>query len=89
MRVITMDKIDIKVALSVFDKVISRGERKDETFFLNGLYATPSFDGYTVSLTDQKVTLSILFHNKFNLVYDSKKSLSEFLLKLERIDRDH
>ena len=84
-----MDKLDIRVALSVFDKVISKGERKEEAFFLDGLYAIPSFDGYTVTLTDEKVTLSILFHNKFNIDYDSQKSFSEFMLKLDRVDRDH
>ena len=85
----TMEKLDIKVALSVFDKVISKGERKEDGFFLDGLYAIPSFDGYTVILSDGKVSLSIQFHNKFDLAYDSKKALSEFLLKLDRLDRDH
>ena len=84
-----MDKLDIRVALSVFDKVVSKGERKEEAFFLDGLYATPSFDGYTVTLTDEKVTLSILFHNKFTIDYDSQKSFSEFMLKLDRVDREH
>ena len=82
-----MDKLDIRVALSVFDKVISKGQKKEDTFFLSGLYATPSFDGYTVTLSDEKVTLSIGFHNKFNLEHDSKKSLNEFMLKLERVNQ--
>ncbi len=84
-----MDKMDIRVALSVFDKVTTKGERQGESFFLDGLYATPSFDGYTVTLTDEKVTLDIQFHNKFNLDYDTKKSLDEFMLKLDRIERDY
>ncbi|MCP3908905.1 MAG: DUF3081 domain-containing protein [Oceanicoccus sp.] len=82
-----MDKLDIRVALSVFDKVMTNGERKEDAFFLDGLYATPSFDGYTVTLSDEKVTLSILFHNKFNMEYDSRKSLNEFMLKLDRIEQ--
>ncbi len=82
-----MDKLDIRVALSVFDKVISKGEKQGEAFILEGLYATPSFDGYTITLSDEKVTLTIQFHNKFTVEHSSKKSLDEFMLKLDRIDQ--
>ncbi|WP_169713982.1 DUF3081 family protein [Oceanicoccus sagamiensis] len=82
-----MDKIEIRVALSVFDKVMTNGERQGEAFFLDGVYAMPSFDGYTVTLSDDKVNLSIQFHNRFNVEYDTKKSLNEFMLKLDRIEQ--
>ena len=84
-----MDKLDIRIALSVVDKVTTQGEKKDDSFTLGGLTATPSVDGYTVTLSDEKVSLYIQFHNKFNVDYDSKKSLNEFMLKLERVERDY
>ena len=84
-----MDKMDIRVALSVADKITTYGERRGEGFFLAGLLATPSFDGYTVTISDEKVSMDIQFHNKFILDYESKKSLNEFMLKLERVERDY
>ncbi|MGK0441419.1 MAG: hypothetical protein ACJA0N_001217 [Pseudohongiellaceae bacterium] len=88
-EVIKMDKLDIRVALSVFDKVLSLGVRNNDTYSLDGLDATPSFDGYTVTLSDNKVSLHIQFHNKFNLEYDSTKSLNEFMTKLDRFDQSY
>jgi hypothetical protein len=84
-----MDKIDVKVALSVFDKILSQGVKNNDGFSLDGLNATPSFDGYVVTLDDENVFLRIQFHNKFNIDYDSKKALNEFMKKLDRINQSY
>jgi hypothetical protein len=84
-----MDKINIKVALSVFNKVTSNGEARGDSFWLDGIYATALSDGYTVRLSDEKVELHIYFHNKFNIEYGSRKNLDEFMIKMDRIESNN
>ena len=79
-----MDKIEVNKALAVFDRIIEKGEKEGDVFVLNGLVAEPSFDGYSVTIKDEKVALHIHFHNQFNVEYDSRKDFDEFMLKLER-----
>lgn len=80
-------EIDIKQVLSVYQKVIEKGEKQGPRFFYKGLFASPSFDGYNIELTDDKVFLTVFFHNKFNLEAKNSFELEAFKEKLERIDR--
>ena len=82
------EKLNIKEALSVFNKVTTYGEKNDSNYELGGLTATSSFDGYSVTLSDHIVTLNIHFHNKFDLEHPTSKALDEFMLKLNQINEN-
>jgi len=79
--------INVRQALRVFQKVLDHGTRKGEATTYKRLDASTSYDGYTVILNDECVTLTIFFHNKFSLDYTSKRALYAFLGKLEEVDR--
>lgn len=79
-------KLEIIQALSVFEKILTYGVRQGDEFFLDGLWATPSFDGYTATLHDNDVSLNIEFHNKVRWNYDSSKDLDIFMVKLRHIN---
>ncbi|WP_250462375.1 DUF3081 family protein [Microbulbifer litoralis] len=80
-------KIDVKQALRVFDKVTSKGEKREDGWHYRGLTATTDFDGYTVLLSSPKVTLTIFFHNKFTVDYAKAHDLQEFVELLDKLDR--
>ncbi len=82
-----MDKhLDIKMALRVFHKVLEKGEKKEDGYHYDGLTASESFDGYTLTLKDRDVTLLIFFHNEFDLQFKHEGENEDFIRLLERID---
>ena len=53
--------INVRQALRVFQKVLDHGTRKGEATTYKRLDASTSYDGYTVILNDECVTLTIFF----------------------------
>ena len=78
---------DVKLGLSVFQYIISNGERSQDEYLLDGIYAWSDFDGYNLKLRDEKVVLWIRFHNACKFEYRKKFDLQQFIEKLEKIDR--
>ena len=82
-----MDKrFDIKQALRAFDKVTRYGLQQGGEYRLDGLLASSGFDGYTVTLADNHVSLTIHFHNSYDVEYSDSKALDNFLRLIDRID---
>lgn len=79
--------IDIHKSLSVFAKILKHGKSTDKGKRLHGIIAHSSFDGYMVILEDERVSLTIHFHNKYNLDYPNKIALEDFMEKLFKIDK--
>lgn len=80
-------KVDVKLALRVFDKVTQNGEKTEEGWRYRGLTVSTDFDGYTVFLRSTNVELTVFFHNKFTVDYRNAMELEEFIRLLEKIDR--
>ncbi|ACV26160.1 DUF3081 family protein [Kangiella koreensis] len=78
--------IDIRQALRVFQIIVEQGERRGNRHYFKGIYATSGFDGYDVELTDEKVTLSIYFHSRFDLGYKNQLDKEAFLDRIAKID---
>lgn len=81
-------KIDVRQALRVFDKITQAGEKTEDGWRHRGLTASTDFDGYTVFLRSPKVELTIFFHNKFTVDYRNPLDLEEFIQLLEKLDRN-
>ncbi|MEH6558811.1 MAG: DUF3081 family protein [Oceanicoccus sp.] len=79
-------KFDVAQALRVIAKVIDQGEKKDDEYYFNGLYASEGFDGYRVHLHDDYVKLDVDFHNTYNLDFSDQKVLELFLSKIHDVD---
>ena len=80
-------KIDVKQALRVFDKITREGEKTEDGWRYRGLTASTDFDGYTVFLRSPNVELTIFFHNKFTVDYRNAMELDEFIQLLSKLDR--
>lgn len=79
------NEIDSKLILQVFDIIRLQGEKRGESYFLQGIEASSDFDGYTLFLQDAQVQLSFGFHNQYHLDYLNDEHLQQFMLKLKAI----
>lgn len=87
-REVLSNRIDLKACLSVFNHVISHGDRSDESYVFQEFTAWSDFDGYTCFLKYRDVTLTMMFHGKYDLDYPNRdelvlfeKQISQFTLR--------
>ena len=78
--------LDLKNCLSIFDHVLSKGEKVDGGYMFDGLKAWHDFDGYQCYLYYDKVTLTMMFHGKYDVDYPDKAHLDAFEKKLSRFN---
>lgn len=79
-------KIDLHQVLRVFQVITEHGEIIGNEKFLDGLFADSGFDGYSISLRDDKTNLSIGFHNTLNLQSKNTETEALFLKRIIDID---
>lgn len=85
-------EIDVRKALTVFSTIAEKGvagknAEGSTVHTLNGLVAESSFDGYTIVIKNEYVTLSIFFHNQFSFDYLNTKEKNVFLDKMRVIEK--
>ncbi len=80
------EHFDINQALRVFDKIVTNGDKHEDKYTYQGITAWSDTDGYTVQLSDDEVSVSIYFHNRYEFNYDNSRLLETFLNKLKAID---
>jgi len=80
------EKIDVRQALRVFQRIIDEGERVAGAYQLNGIKASLDQDGYTVTMKDDKITLHIFFHSQYSLICENRKDLEQFNKRLSALD---
>jgi len=80
-------KLDLKQVLRVFQTVVEHGQNLRDEYKLGGLWANTDFDGYTVVMRDEAVTLHIFFHNTHRFTYKRKIDLEVFMGRIKEIDR--
>lgn len=76
------NRIDLKACLSVFNHVLSHGDRNDENYVFQGFTAWSDFDGYTCFLKYREVTLTMMFHGKYEIDYPNREELVAFENKI-------
>lgn len=81
-------KVDVRQALRAYQKIVEHGEGSGERHHLGELVAESDFDGYTISLSDGRVTVRILFHSRVDIDAPSGQALEDFIARLERVVAD-
>ncbi len=76
---------DVKLALTAFNNILSNGRKDNREYHYQGLTASSDFDGYTLFIKNQNVSLTIFFHNKYKIDFKHKLALNEFYEQLEKI----
>lgn len=79
------NELDIHKMLKAFQKIVKHGIARGDSRILNGILAQSDFDGYTIVLSDDDVSLTIFFHNKYELKSKNKFSEQQFFEKIEEI----
>jgi hypothetical protein len=77
------EKIEVGNALRVFQTVIDNGTKTDKGYEFKGLIADTGFDGYTVTLSDGAVTLTVMFHQKFAVDSPNSQATENFIKRLD------
>jgi hypothetical protein len=75
-------RVDTHRALLGFEAIRSQGEKVDGAYCYEGFTATTDYDGYTLYITDNRVTLTLFFHNKYDVQFDNERDLDSFLRRL-------
>lgn len=79
--------LDSKLILSVFEKIRTHGEVVVGGHLLENVRAYTDFDGYTLFLEDNLVSLRFGFHNQYHFDYEKTEHLEQFERKLKLIDK--
>lgn len=83
------NKIDINLALLAFDIVMRSGEKTDTGSTFEGVTASSDFDGYTLVLQDKLSSLTIFFHNKYELEGPDNKAMDRLIKNIEHIAKSN
>tara|TARA_B110000881_G_C18480283_1_gene466132 strand:+ start:109 stop:372 length:264 start_codon:yes stop_codon:yes gene_type:complete len=67
--------------LRVFDLVATKGTKSSSVYDFLGIQAQHDFDGYTCWLRYKDLTITLLFHGKFEVEFDNKETFGEFYKK--------
>ena len=77
--------IDPKQAITAYQAIVEHGQRSQDGYCLEGIRAATDIDGYTVYLSDDQVALTVYYHYKYQLEYNTPKELAQFKNKLAKV----
>jgi hypothetical protein len=78
--------VNIHQVLRVFNKVVSKGEKTEQGYEWQGFVASSDFDGYTCVLSSKTVSITLLFHNKYQLDFSREEDLEPFFKQISALD---
>ena len=79
-------KITVALALKVYQRVIDHGRKTNGVYEYDGVRAVVDADGYGVTLTDDIVSVRVLFHNQLAIDTPNSRSLMRFRKRLAKIE---
>ena len=71
--------------LHLYNVITSKGTKNNSTYELEGITASHDFDGYTCWLKYNDLTITLLFHNKYEFDYSKEETVERFIKKIDRI----
>lgn len=78
--------VDVSLVLRVYEKITRLGAKQNDGYLLDGVNANSDWDGYTITLSNQQLGLSVYFHNKYQFSVHDDNMIDTFIKQLERID---
>lgn len=67
--------------LRIFDLISTKGTKLGCEYEFVGIRAQHDFDGYTCWIAYKDLTVTLLFHGKFEVQFDRKDTFNEFYRK--------
>jgi hypothetical protein len=83
-----INKVKKRNMLEVFNVITTKGTKTDGVYELLGIRASQDFDGYTCWLTYKDLTVTLLFHGKYDFEYKEKETLKAFFNKISGLVTD-
>jgi len=83
------NQVDIQRLLRIFTLIQQYGEKTSQGHQLLGLTATSDFEGYTLTISDQSVSLDLFFHNKYKFDYPNNQALETFERRLKQLEKEY
>ena len=77
--------IEPKVVLLAAEKIRTLGIARDGKYVYRQISLEISYDGYTVTLSNPTVSLSLFFHNKVKATYKRMSDLESFYQSLKNV----
>lgn len=81
--------IDQRLILDAFEQIHEHGKAEQGKHTLDGITGYTDHDGYTVFLEGHNVKMTLEFHNKYRLDYNSERDFDLFMRKLEQISKGY
>lgn len=78
-------KIDARQVLRAYQRIVEDGERDGDAHRLGELVASADFDGYTVMVGDDAVTVRVLFHSRVAIETGHPRALEGFVKRLDAL----
>ncbi|KGJ88465.1 DUF3081 family protein [Colwellia psychrerythraea] len=78
----TNNTLNYRDLLLIFNLIQTKGVKLSSAYELLGINAQHDFDGYTCWLTYKDLTVTLLFHGKFDVQFDKKDTFNEFYTKV-------
>ncbi len=80
--------IDFHTVLHAAEIIRPGGDRAVDDYIFEGLRLNTGFDGYSMTVANRDVSLTINFHNTFHLDSLSRDKTDDFYKHLQRIVRE-
>lgn len=75
----------LKDLLQIFNLVTTDGEKVNESYEFQGVKAWHDFDGYTCFLEYKDLTLTLLFHGRYNVDFQQQETFDNFVTKINKM----
>jgi hypothetical protein len=79
------DKLQAKTLLLAFNEIQRRGSENNGRYQLGQLYGEIGHDGYTVTISDEQVSVTVGFHNSLSVNTRSKLAVQQFRERVEAL----
>ena len=82
---IDINKEKMRNILETFELITSKGVKENNVYQFSGLRAWHDFDGYICWLAYRDLTITLLFHGKYQLDYENNETLADFFKKSDQL----
>lgn len=78
--------LDFHKILLASENVRLNGDKSSGLYTLNGITLDTGYDGYSITLKNNEVSLTLHFHNTFNLISPGRSETEKFFKQLDVIN---
>lgn len=78
-------KLELMDFLRIFNLVLSKGKKSEDSYEYLELTARHEQDGYTCYLEYKDLTLTMLFHGRYSFDFKEEETMNQFIKKINKL----